>query len=80
MEQGDKVYVQGLIVEALNMVVHGDPERAVWRLVDAAALIGEDLKRANLGNDLGGWGEPTGRGYKVVRGPSLPEGDTPDEG
>lgn len=63
MEQGDKSYIQGLIVEALNMVVHGDADRAVWRLVDAAALIGQ----ASEDKTLGGFGErPRERALRAV--------------
>ena len=48
-----------MVREALLMLEGDQPDRAVWRLVDAAGMLG----KVHHGS---GWSEPTGRFFQVV--------------
>jgi len=68
MKHADEI--NSLIAEALTLAGGGNPESAIWRLVDAAGLLAEDLQAT------GGTGltQPTGRGYRLMlpaRKPTL---------
>ena len=51
-----------LLREALAALAQGNPGGAVWRAVDAAAILAAELPA----DVIGGFTEPTGRGYRLA--------------
>jgi hypothetical protein len=66
MSHAEIAQALALIGEALPLLKHGQPERALWRLVDAAGLVAEGIKRTAGEAPVSGVDDVTGRGFRLV--------------
>lgn len=55
-----------LIAEATPLLKHGQPDRAAWRLADAAGLASEVAQEVGAPAPLAGIDEPTGMGFLLL--------------
>lgn len=68
--------IQSLIDQASGALAVGQPQRAVWRLIDAAGMTADAVSKDEpLVDFMVGLDVPTGRGFKLERancGVSVP--------
>jgi hypothetical protein len=60
-------HITDMIEAALRRIRNGEPEAAVWRLVESAGLLSEILEKKHP--ELVGVHMATGLGFQVVKGP-----------
>jgi len=60
----DTKYIQSELETAIALLKNGEPERAVWRIADAAGKLREKMEAQKVTN-LVGLTEPTGMGFSL---------------